>query len=80
MKNYRFTAHIEKDQESGLYYGIVPNLPGAHTQAATLDELQKNLLEVVELCVEEMTSDELSQISEFVGLQQISIAKWVNFR
>lgn len=74
MKNYQFTAHVGKDQDTGLYYGIVPNLQGAQTQGATLDELHENLQEVVELCIEEMTSEELGNISEFVGLQQISIA------
>jgi predicted RNase H-like HicB family nuclease len=48
------TGYIEKDPETGLYVGIVPAIPGAHTQAETLDELQKNLKEVVELCLEEM--------------------------
>ena len=36
----RTTAHIEKDIESSLYVAIVPGIPGAHTQAETLDELQ----------------------------------------
>ncbi len=36
-----FTAYVEQDPETGLYVGIVPGIPGAHTQAATLDELQK---------------------------------------
>jgi len=53
MKNYQFTAHIEKDKETGLYVGIVPNLPGAHTQAPSVDELQRNLVEVIQLCLEE---------------------------
>lgn len=48
-----FTAYIELDTETGLYVGIVPGIPGAHTQAATLDELQKNLKEVLGLCLEE---------------------------
>lgn len=73
MRNYQFTAHIGKEQETGLYYGIVPNLPGAHTQAATLDELQENLREVVALCLEELDPAELSNLSEFVGVQQISV-------
>jgi predicted RNase H-like HicB family nuclease len=34
------TAYIERDIETGLYVGIVPGIPGAHTQAETLDELQ----------------------------------------
>lgn len=58
MKNYQFTAQIERDKETGLYIGMVPNLPGAHTQAVTLDELQRNLKEVIELCFEEPTPEE----------------------
>ena len=38
-----FSAYVEWDPESALYVGIVPGIPGVHTQAATLDELQKNL-------------------------------------
>lgn len=30
---FTFTAQIEKDAETGLYLGYIPNLPGAHTQA-----------------------------------------------
>ena len=51
---HRITAYIEKDPETGLYVAVVPGIPGAHTQAEILDELQKNLKEVVELCLEEM--------------------------
>ena len=71
---YQFTAQIEKDKETGLYVGSVPNLPGAHTQGATLDELQSNLKEVIELCLEELEADEVKALSEFVGFQQISVA------
>lgn len=71
--HYNFTAQIEKDKETGLYTGIVPNLPGAHTQAISLDELQSNLKEVIELCMEELSPDELNDLSEFIGFQQISI-------
>jgi predicted RNase H-like HicB family nuclease len=70
---FNFTAQIEKDKETGLYVGVVPNLPGAYTQASTLDELQDNLKEVVELCLEELSTDELDNISEFIGFQQISV-------
>jgi len=48
-----FTADIEFDPETKLYVGIVPGIRGAHTQGATLDELKKNLREVLELCLEE---------------------------
>ena len=47
--------------------------PGAHTQAATLDELQRNLKEFLKLCLEEYDgSDE--NLPKFVGLQQIEVA------
>jgi len=48
-----FTAYIEHDPETGMYVGIVPGIPGAHTQAKSLDELQDNLKEVLTLCLEE---------------------------
>ncbi len=44
------TAYVEYDRELKLYVGIVPGIRGAHTQAETLDELQHNLKEVLELC------------------------------
>jgi len=67
-------AYIEKDRETGLYVAVVPGIPGAHTQAETLDELQKNLKEVVELCLEEMPQDEKDKLAEFVGIQQIEVS------
>jgi predicted RNase H-like HicB family nuclease len=48
-----YTAYVEFDEESGLYVGTIPGLPGAHSQGATLDELQSNLREVVELVPEQ---------------------------
>jgi len=69
-----FLAYIERDVETGLYVETVPEIPGAHTQAETLDELQKNLKEVVELCLEEMDPEEKKQIPEFIGIQQIEIS------
>ena len=41
------TAYVEYDPETKLYVGVVLGLAGAHTQAATLDELQANLREVI---------------------------------
>ena len=67
-----FSAYVEWDPESALYVGIVPGIPGAHTQAASLDELQKNLKEVLELCLEEYKG-RLDELPRFVGLQQIEV-------
>ncbi len=63
-----FTAIIEKDRETGLYVGYVPGFPGAHSQGETLDELQHNLSEVIEMLLED-TEPILE--AEFVGTQQI---------
>jgi predicted RNase H-like HicB family nuclease len=68
-----FTAYVEWDPETKLYVGIVPGIRGAHTQAATLDELQKNLKEVLELCVEEQGGS-VDDLPRFVGLQQVEVA------
>jgi predicted RNase H-like HicB family nuclease len=74
MRTYQFTAQVERDPETGLYVGIVPNLPGAYTQGETLDELYQNLKEVIELCLQELTEEELKSLPEFIGVQQISVA------
>ena len=67
------TAYVEWDPETELHVGIVPGIRGAHTQAATLDELQQNLKEVLALCLEERGA-EADELPRFVGLQQIELA------
>ena len=67
------TAYVEFDADTKLYVGIVPGLPGAHTQAATLDELRDNLKEVVELCLQEL-GQSADDLPRFVGLQQIEVS------
>ncbi len=69
----KIMSYIEKDIESGMYIAIVPSIPGAHTQASTLDELHENLKEVIELCLKEMDQEEREIIPEFVGLSQLEI-------
>lgn len=49
-----FTAYVEFDPDTNLYVGTVPGIRGAHSQGATWDELQHNLREVLELCLEEV--------------------------
>lgn len=67
-----FTAYVEWDPETKLYVGIVPGIPGAHTQGATLDELQQNLKEVLELCLEEYKGP-MEELPRLVALQQIEV-------
>ena len=47
-----YTAIVEWCPDTGLYVGYVPGFPGAHSQGKTLDELQKNLKEVIEMLLE----------------------------
>lgn len=68
-----FSAYVEWDPETKLYVGIIPGIPGAHTQGATLDELQVNLKEVLELCLEEYQGS-VDDLPRFVGLQQVEVA------
>jgi predicted RNase H-like HicB family nuclease len=70
----KIIAYIERDLETGLYVGVVPGIPGAHTQAETLDDLQKNLKEVIELCLEEMSLEDKKKLPEFIGIQQIEVS------
>jgi predicted RNase H-like HicB family nuclease len=68
-----FTAYVEWDPETKLYVGIVPGIPGAHTQGASLDELHENLREVLQLCLEQYEGT-LDDLPKFIGLQQIEVA------
>jgi predicted RNase H-like HicB family nuclease len=48
-----YTAIIERCPETGLYVGYVPGFPGAHSQGATVDELNQNLVEVIDMLLED---------------------------
>jgi predicted RNase H-like HicB family nuclease len=66
-----YTAIIEQDTATGFYVAYVPDLPGAHTQAETLEELQQNLREVVSLVLEEDTPQ--TSESHFIGTQLVTV-------
>ena len=59
-----FTAIVEKDLDTNLYVGYIPGFRGAHSQGKTLDELQDNLREVIEMLLEDKN---LTFETEFVG-------------
>ena len=67
-----YTAYIVHDSDTASYVGTVPGLAGAHSQGRTLDELQANLREVIQLLVEERKArGEPMEADPFVGLQQV---------
>jgi predicted RNase H-like HicB family nuclease len=46
-----FNVIIERDLD-GYFVASVPNLPGCHTQAKSLDELIERIKEAIILCLE----------------------------
>ncbi|MCH8041657.1 MAG: type II toxin-antitoxin system HicB family antitoxin [Nitrospinae bacterium] len=66
-----FTAVIERDPTTNMYVGYVPGFPGAHSQGVTLDELNKNLEEVLHMLLED---GEPQLKGEFIGTQRIVVA------
>lgn len=69
MKSY--TAIVERCHDTGMYAGFIPGFPGAHTQAESLDELNQNLREVVEMLLEDGDPE---MESEFIGTQNVIVA------
>jgi len=67
----QFDVVIERDSE-GFYIASVPQLPGCHTQAESLDEVTSRIREAIELCLEVEGTPE--QSLEFVGIQRITVA------
>lgn len=66
-----YNVVIELDSE-GYYVASVPELPGCHTQAKSLDQLMKRIRVAVELCLE--VNGVQTQTTSFVGVQKISIS------
>jgi len=67
----RFVAIVERCPDTGLYVGWVPGVRGAHSQGESLDELHRNLQEVLQMLQED---GEIEAPSEFVGMQVITVA------
>lgn len=67
----QFDVVIERDEE-GMYVASVPQLPGCHTDAASLDELMAAIREAIELCLE-VQGGEPAPL-EFIGIQRVTVA------
>ena len=65
-----FHITIEKG-EDGYYVASVVELPGCHTQAKSLNELDKRVKEVIELYLEAEGAD--LQIPQFIALKKVRI-------
>jgi predicted RNase H-like HicB family nuclease len=67
----RFSVVVERD-EDGYYVASIPELPGCHTQARTLDELMVRVREAVELYLE-VEGAGVERMREFVGVQFLEV-------
>ena len=66
-----YTAVVERCPDTGLYVGYVPGFQGAHSQGETLEELNRNLKEVIAMLLEEGTP---ALVGEYVGTQTVVLA------
>ena len=65
-----FSVIVERDEE-GYYVASVPELPGCHTQARSLDKLIERIREAIQLCLE--VEDDGRATTEFVGVQRVMV-------
>ena len=71
MKKHKFIVIIEKD-EDGKYIASVPALPGCHTKADNLNDLDARIKEVIRLYIEVNGLKEVRP-ETFVGIHQIEV-------
>lgn len=67
----KFSVVVEKDEDE-YYIASVPELPGCHTQARTLDELTSRVKEAIELYLETEGTKAEGKI-ELIGVQFIEV-------
>ena len=69
VNSMRFDVVLRQD-EDGYYVATVPELPGCHSQAKSLDELMSRIKEAIQLCLEE---EEEVEMGSFVGVQVVEV-------
>ena len=69
-----FSVVIERDAD-GYFVASVPNLPGCHTQAKSLDTLMTRIQEAIELCLEvkALGVEDIPQL-DFIGVQRVTLS------
>ena len=67
----KFGVVVERDEE-GCYIASVPELPGCHTQAKTLDELTRRIREAIQAYLEAEGTGRKERI-ELVGFQFVEV-------
>ncbi len=67
----KYAVMVERD-EDGVYVASVPELPGCHTQAKTLDQLTKRVKEAITAYLEAEGSKPKENV-ELVGFQFVEV-------
>jgi predicted RNase H-like HicB family nuclease len=67
----RFNVVIERDVD-GFYVASVPQLPGCHTQAKTIDELLRRIKDAIKLYLE-VEGKSLERETKFLGVQIVEV-------
>jgi predicted RNase H-like HicB family nuclease len=65
-----FGVVVERD-EDGYYVASVPEPPGCHTQARSLDRLMDRIQEAIALCLEVQQGTPAR--TEFLGVQRVVV-------
>lgn len=66
-----FNVVIERG-EDGFYVASVPALPGCHTQAKSLEELEGRIAEAIELWLEDAASEPAKL--DFVEVRKVTVS------
>jgi predicted RNase H-like HicB family nuclease len=61
------------DAEEGGYWAKVPSLPGLYTQAETLEELEANLREAIDLYLADQTATDTPVTQENGRVVEITV-------
>jgi predicted RNase H-like HicB family nuclease len=69
MKTYHFPVVVEID-EDGVYIVSCPMFKGCHAAGKTIDEALVDLREVVEMCMEEESTENINQ---FIGVREMEV-------
>jgi predicted RNase H-like HicB family nuclease len=69
MKTYHFPVVVEID-EDGIYIVSCPMFKGCHAAGKSIDEALVDLREVVEMCIEEQSAENINQ---FIGVREMEI-------
>ncbi len=71
MKKIHLPIIIEID-EDGYYIVSCPLFKGCHSYGETIDEALENIREVIEMCLEDTSIEELNK---FIGFRELEVVQ-----